>query len=279
MKRKMFFLVLSIISILTILVACGSQSGTSEKPKEKEESNTTENDSSGKSKSVVDEIKERGTLTMAMSGKYPPFNFINENNELDGFDVDIAKEISKRLGVEAEPVTTEWDAIITGLLTSKFDIILGSLSITEERLEKVDFVHYYTSGGSVIVPKDSDIKGPEDLEGATVGVGMGTTFEEKAIELGAEVKTYSASVDALTDMNNGRIDAVISDKLVTANAIKTMNYPFHFVGEDLFVDKCGIAIRKDNPELRDEITKILEEMKEDGTYTEISEKWFGMDIR
>jgi polar amino acid transport system substrate-binding protein len=216
---------------------------------------------------------------MAMGGKYPPFNFINDKNELDGFDVDIAKELSKRLGVKAEPVTTEFDAIITGLLTEKYDIVLGSMSITPERQEKVDFVQYYTSGGAIIVPKDSTIKAKEELNKAVVGVGLGTTFEKKAIELGAEVKTYSASVDAFTDMANGRLEAVISDKLLSANAIKTKGYPFKIVGDQLFVDKCGIAIRKDNKVLSAELAKLMDEMREDGTYTKISDKWFGMDIR
>ncbi|MCL6571427.1 MAG: ABC transporter substrate-binding protein [Bacillus sp. (in: Bacteria)] len=274
MKLKSGFLMVIILGLLFVLAACGaSKSGSSNDSEGKEKPKVAE------SKSIVDEIKERGTLTMAMGGKYPPFNFINDKNELDGFDVDIAKEIAKRMGVKAEPVTTEWDAIITGLLTSKYDIVLGSLSITPEREEKVDFVQYYTSGGAIIVPKDSKIKSKEELNKALVGVGLGTTFEKKAIELGAEVKTYSASVDAFTDMSNGRLKAVISDKLLSANAIKTKGYPFKIVGEELFVDICGIAIRKDNTELRDEIAKLIEEMREDGTYTEISEKWFGMDIR
>ncbi len=263
------------LAMLIGIVACSSQSSGSEEA-DAEKKVAGEKDSGS---SLVDEIKERGTLTMAMGGKYPPFNFVNKNNELDGFDVDIAKEIAKRMGVEAKPVSTEWDAIITGLLTEKYDIILGSMSITEERQQKADFVQYYTSGAAIIVPEDSKIKGKEDLEGANVGVGLGTTYEEEAVKLGANVKTYSSSVDGFNDMINGRIDAVISDQLLAANGIKEKGYPFKIVGEKLFEDPCGIAIRKDNPELKKEIETIMEEMRQDGTYTKISEKWFDMDIR
>ncbi|MCM3706370.1 MULTISPECIES: transporter substrate-binding domain-containing protein [Cytobacillus] len=262
--KKSRLLSILLLALMVILAGCGSDS------------------SSGKAEgsgNMVEKIKEKEILTVAMGGKYPPFNYINDKNELDGFDVDISKEIAKRLGVEFKPVTTEWDAIITGLLTKKYDIILGSLSITDERKEKVDFVHYYTSGGAIIVPENSKINKGKDLDGVTVGVGLGTTFEEKAIELGADVKTYSAGADAFTDMGNGRLEAVISDKLMSAYAIKTKGYPYKIADESLFVDEVGIAIRKDNPELTEEIQKIIDEMKEDGTYTEISEKWFGIDIR
>lgn len=267
--RKVLFGIISALLIL-FLAACGAES--TDQKSGSTESKKTE-------KSALDEIKERGTLTMAMGGKYPPFNFVNKENELDGFDVDIGKEIAKRLGVEAEAVSTEWDGIIVGLLTKKYDIVLGSLSITEERKEKVDFVQYYTSGAGIIVPKDSDIQSAEDLKGANVGVGLGTTFEEKAIELGAEVKTYSSSVDAFSDMINGRVDGVISDQLLAAYGIKQKDYPFKIVGSKLFIDPCGIAVRKDDEELRAEIAIIMEDMRQDGTYEEISKKWFDMDIR
>ncbi|WLR49670.1 ABC transporter substrate-binding protein [Bacillus tianshenii] len=260
---------LTIFSMLLLLVlaACGS------------EETSAPSEAQGEDSTLLDEIKERGKITVAMGGKYPPFNYINEENELVGFDVDIAKEIAKRLGVEMEPVTTDWDAIITGLLTEKYDIILGSMSITPERQQKADFVQYYTSGAAIIVPEDSSIKGKEDLKGKTVGVGLGTTYEEKAREIGSEVKTYKSSVEAFTDMINGRIDAVISDKLLSAYGIKKKNYPFEIVGDHLFVDECGVALRKESNELEKEIQSIIKEMQEDGTYTEISEKWFGMDIR
>src|SRR5690606_34456587 len=125
-----------LVGVISILMACGNSQTASNQSTDNTSSSSESATNSGEQNtaepSVIDEIKARGHLSMAMSGKYPPFNFINVNNELDGFDVDIGKEIAKRLGVEAKPLTTEWDGIITGLTTQKYDIVLGSLSITEE---------------------------------------------------------------------------------------------------------------------------------------------------
>jgi len=229
---------------------------------------------------TLDRIKADGKLTYAMSGQYPPFNFYNEKNQLTGFDVEIGQEIAKRINVKPSPVATEWDGIIAGLVASKFDMILGSMAITDERLQKVDFsTPYYRSGAQVIVPADSSISGGADLKGKTIGVVLGTTYEKKARELGATVKTYKGDPDAFNDMRNGRLDAVITDKIVGLNAIKKNNYPFKLAGDLLYVEKMGIAIRKDSPKLLEAVNNALAKMMEDGTYKQISEKYFSADIR
>lgn len=229
---------------------------------------------------TLDRIKADGKLTYAMSGQYPPFNYYNEQNQLTGFDVEIGQEIAKRIGVNPAPVATEWDGIIAGLTTSKFDVILGSMAITDERLQKVNFsTPYYRSGAQIIVPSDSNISGGADLKDKTVGVVLGTTFETKARELGATVKTYKGDPDAFNDMRSGRLDAVITDKIVGLNAIKKNNYPFKLAGDLLYVEKMGIAIRKDSPKLLEVVNNALAKMMDDGTYQQISEKYFGADIR
>ncbi|TLS38401.1 transporter substrate-binding domain-containing protein [Pseudalkalibacillus caeni] len=259
MKKTLLVLLTVLVSVM--LGACSSKESGSE------------------AKSTLEKIKAEDEIVVAMGGRYPPFNYMNKENELDGFDVDITKELAKRLGVEEKIVSTEWDSIIAGLNGGKFDIILGSMAITDERQKKVDFVHYYTSGAAVILPEGSDIKSADELKGRTVGVGLGTTYEEKARELGADVKTYSSSTDAFTDMMNGRVDAVISDKLLSTFAIQEKGYPFHTLDKLLYEEKMGIAVRKDDKELKEEIQKIMDNMMEDGTYAKISEKTFGEDIR
>ncbi|WP_045573166.1 ABC transporter substrate-binding protein, partial [Desulfosporosinus sp. I2] len=225
-------------------------------------------------------IKADGKLTYAMSGQYPPFNFFNEQNELTGFDVEIGQEIAKRINVNPAPIATEWDGLIAGLKASKFDMILGSMAITDDRLKEVNFsASYYRSGAQVIVPSDSNIRGEADLKDKTVGVVLGTTFETKARELGATVKTYKGDPDAFNDMANGRLDAVITDKIVGLNAIKKNNYPYKLVGDLLYEEKMGIAIRKDSPKLLEAVNNALGEMMDDGTYQKISEKYFSADIR
>ncbi|WP_088224779.1 ABC transporter substrate-binding protein [Desulfosporosinus sp. FKB] len=229
---------------------------------------------------TLDQIKEEGALTFAMSGQYPPFNYYNEQNQLTGFDVEIGEEIAKRIGVKSAPIAVEWDGIIAGLEAKKFDMILGSMAITDERLKKVNFSDpYYRSGAQVIVPTNSNITGRADLNGKTVGVVLGTTYETKARDLGATVKTYKGDPDAFRDMFNGRLDAVITDKIVGLNAIKKNKYPFKLAGNLLYEEKMGIAIRKDSPKLLESVNNALAKMMEDGTYKKISEKYFDADIR
>ena len=109
-------------------------------------------------------VKDEGKIKFAMSGGYPPFNYFTEDDELTGFDVEIGKEVAKRLGVEYEPVTTDWSGILEGLRAGRYDGIFGSMAITDERLEVVDFTDpYYYSGAQLIVRDDSEITGPQDL--------------------------------------------------------------------------------------------------------------------
>lgn len=277
---KKALLVSLVFAVVFAIAGCGSEKKADTKGSPS--ASVSPSPSAGQSsaaKTELDDIKARGSLSIAMGGKYPPFNFMNASNELDGFDVDIANEIANRLGVKAKYVTSEWEGIIPGLLTNKYDIILASMAITEERLTKVNFVHYYTSGAAVIVPNDSKVNVAADLKGLTVGVALGTTYEKKAIELGAEVKTYSSSADALNDMVNGRVDGVIADKLLSTYAIKTKNLPFKIVGELLYTEKEGIAIRKEDTNLQQAIQDIMNEIFNDGTYEKISKKWFDIDIR
>ncbi|EGW41610.1 ABC transporter substrate-binding protein [Desulfosporosinus sp. OT] len=266
------FNVLILVTII-LLVATGCSAS-------KSNSVTATTNSNSNATTTLDQIKADGKLTYAMSGQYPPFNYFNEQNQLTGFDVEIGQEIAKRIGVKPAPIATEWDGLIAGLKASKFDLILGSMAITDERLKEVYFsTPYYRSGAQVIVSTDSNISGGDDLKDKTVGVVLGTTFETKARELGATVKTYKGDPDAFNDMVNGRLDAVVTDKIVGLNAIKKNNYPFKLAGNLLYEEKMGIAIRKDSPKLLEAVNNALAKMMEDGTYKKISEKYFSADIR
>lgn len=264
MRMKKLSMLMLVTLILLVATGCGASKSNSDAV-------TT---------TTLERIKADGKLTYAMSGQYPPFNFFNEQNVLTGFDVEIGQELAKRINVTPAPIATEWDGLVAGLTASKFDMILGSMAITDDRLEKVNFsTPYYRSGAQVIVPSNSNISGGVDLKDKTVGVVLGTTFETKARELGATVKTYKGDPDAFNDMANGRLDAIITDKIVGLNAIKKNNYPYKLVGDLLYAEKMGIAIRKDSPELLEAVNKALNEMMNDGTYKLISEKYFSADIR
>jgi ABC-type amino acid transport substrate-binding protein len=269
--KKPILLVMS-LCLIFMLGACGSS----------EKTTSTGGKDAGKDSGILAEIKKKGVIDIGIEGAYPPFNYFDESNKLIGFDVDIADEITKRMGVKPNYVPTPWDTIIGGLLTKKYDIILSSMSITEERKQKVDFTDpYYHTGAQLFVNEEyTDIKDPEkDIKGKKIGVAIGTTFEKKATELGATVVNYKSDLLTFQDLANKRVVGVITDKAVGARLSKEKGYTFKTVGDPLIQDAAGITLNKHEEALKAEINKHLKAMMEDGTYAEISEKWFGKDIR
>jgi len=229
----------------------------------------------------LDAIKEKGVMRIAMSGAYPPFNFVNDKNEVVGFDPAIGTEISKRMGIDAEVVTTSWDGIIAGLLANKFDAIVGSMSITEERKQAVDFVGpYYNTRRAVFTLADSPLKSVSDLPNVKVGVTLGETHEQWARDQGYKVSTYKGLPELLLELKNGRLDAIVADSIAVILATKATGDEVVAL-PDLKTEPvgAGIAIRKGNPELAAAMQKALESMMDDGTYLQIAEKWVGGDIR
>jgi polar amino acid transport system substrate-binding protein len=227
-------------------------------------------------------VKEKGEIKMAMSGQYPPFNFVDDKNQLTGFDVEIGQAVAKRIGIKAVPLSTAWDGIIAGLLANKYELICGSMAITEERLKSIDFSDpYYRSGAQLFVKKGAAIKSVADLTGKKVGVTLGTTYEKWVREniSGADVRTYKGVPDMILEVNYGRIDGFITDKIVGALAIKEKGVPIALVGDLLYEEKMGIALRQNNPDLKAAMNEALAAIKDDGTYKEISMKWLGIDVR
>lgn len=227
------------------------------------------------------QLVEDGKLTFAMSGQYRPFNFFDDDGKLTGFDVDLGSEVAERLGLEPNPVTGPFNSLVAGLKSSRYDLIIGSMSPTEERKEQVDFTdEYYVAGAQLFVPGDASVNSVEDLENATVGVVLGTTFEKFAKEQPgvSEVRTYNSDNEALTELANGRLDAAITTNLLGLYQINETGLDIKLVGEVLFPDPAAIASQKSNAELTAEVNEILAAIREDGTYAELSEKWFGVDI-
>lgn len=227
-------------------------------------------------------VKEKGEISMAMSGQYPPFNFVDDKNQLAGFDVEIGTEVAKRLAVTAVPLTTAWDGIIAGLLANKYELICGSMAITDERLKSIEFSEpYYRSGAQLFVKKDSPFKSVSDLKGKKMGVTLGTTYEQWVRDNIADVdiRTYKGVPDMILEVSTGRIDGFITDKIVGALAIKEKGVPIVLAGDLLFEEKMGIAMRKGNSALKNAIDGALASMKEDGSYHDISMKWLGLDVR
>lgn len=255
------FLLTTLLGILLLIVAACGADGDSE-------------DVAGESNG------DSGDFTFASSGLYPPFNY-SDNDKLVGFDIEIGTALAEEMGMNPDPVTNPWQTIIAALNSDKFDAIIGSMAITDERLEEVNFTEpYYESGAQVFVAEDNnDVTSIDDLNGAKIGVVVSSTFEENAKEYTDEVITYDSDVTALQDLLvKGRLDAVITDQLVGMYAINENNLAIKQVDEPIYLDQMGIAIKKEDEELLDKVNEALQTIKENGTYAEISEKYFGADI-
>lgn len=230
----------------------------------------------------LQKIEKAGKLSIALSGVFPPFSFVDDANKVVGFDVDVGSEIARRLKVEPEIVTTAWDGIIAGLVTGRYDTIIGSMGITDQRKKAVDFVGpYYRSGLGLFVRAGEPTKALAELEGKSIGVTLGETSEKWVREQNKyDVRTYKGLPEMMIDLSAGRIDAMIADDVPVLVAMKTSNAQIKQIkDESLPRYDIGIAIRKNNPELAAAMQKALDDMMADGTYKAISEKWIGSDIR
>ncbi|MFZ5644314.1 MAG: ABC transporter substrate-binding protein [Bacillota bacterium] len=224
--------------------------------------------------------EEKKTFKYAMSGQYRPFNFYDENKELTGFDVEIGKALAEKMGMNAEPVATPWQGLISGLKAKKYDAILGSMTITAERQKEVDFSDpYYISGPKLFVRSDSKITGIQDIKKDTpVGVLISSVYDKEARKYTDNVKNYTSDVTALQDLAKGRVDAVVTDRFVGRIAVAEQKLDIKPVGDLIFVENIGIAFHQDDDTLRENVNKALKEIKEDGTYQAISKKYFETDI-
>ena len=256
-SRKFLMGVMFLLAVTLVLSGCGQDKGD-----------------------ALVRVQKAGEISFAMSGGYPPFNYYDEKNELVGFDVDVSNEVAKRLGVEFRPVTTDWSGIIEGLRSGVYDGILGSMAVTDERKEKVDFsVPYYYSGAQLVVKENSPYKDPVDLKGKVIGVVTGTTFESDGEKLGAgEIKLYKDDNQTLMEVNSGVVDAVITDRVVGVNAINSGKFQIELLGNPLRSEDIAVAFRQSDDSLREAVDKILNEMHEDGTLKQLSEKWLQADI-
>ncbi|KAB0569327.1 MULTISPECIES: ABC transporter substrate-binding protein [Brucella] len=232
----------------------------------------------------LEKLKETGEMRIAMSGQYPPFSFTNEKNEVVGFDASIGAEIADRMGMKPKIVTTPFDGIIAGLLAKKYDAVVASMTITPEREKAVDFVGpYYHAGRTIVVKDSSSIQKLEELNGKTVGVTMGDAHEKWAKAQGdLTVRTYKGLPEMLIDLEAGRIDALVMDSIPVMIAVKETGQKVRILDTPNIEGgrvALGIAIRKNNPELKAAMQKTLDDMLADGGYEKISMQWIGSDIR
>lgn len=238
-----------------------------------------------KSDNSLDKIKERGSFILGLDDSFPPMGFRDENNKIAGYDIDLASEVCKRLGVELKCQPVDWAAKEQELNTGKIDCIWNGFTMTSERDEALAFTKPYLKNAQVvIVRKDSNFTSLEDLAGKTIGLQAGSSAADaldSAVEFKKSLKNVIEFKDNLTafmDLEIKGIDGIVMDMVVGNYSIKKTGKPFVVIGESLADEEYGIGFRKTDIALRDAVQKTLEEMAADGTVAEISTKWFGTDI-
>jgi len=229
-----------------------------------------------------EEIKRSGEIRIGTEGAFPPFNYFDERNQLTGFEVDLGNAIAERLGLKPRWIAQSFDTLLIQLNQGRFDFVIASHGITEERAKAVDFTNPHYCTGGVIVSRKGGPRTAKDLQGKVVGVQVGTTYMEAAQKIPGikEVRTYQRDPDALQDLLAGRIDAWITDRFVAKEAIKERKLENTLqVGELVFQERVAMAVAKGNKSLLDALNRALAELMQDGTYARISQKWFGEDVR
>jgi polar amino acid transport system substrate-binding protein len=205
---------------------------------------------------------------------YPPFE-AGKSPPYTGYDIDIVNEIAKRIDTEVKYQDTSFDTIFRDLAQGKFDMVASATTITPERQKEVDFSQgYYETDQSLTVPEGSDIKTVDDLGGKIVGAQKGTTGADTAAETDADsVRTYGEVDDAFNALKAGQVDAVINDFSSSADAVKAKG-GLVIVQKIVTREVYGLAFQKGSTELEDAVNGALSDMKDDGTFTKIYEKWF-----
>jgi polar amino acid transport system substrate-binding protein len=245
---------------------------------------------------TLDRVMSKKLMVAVTDQGYPPFSFLNDNNEIDGFDIDVAREVAKRLGVKLRVESPGWQMIVAGKWQGRWDVCICSMTPTTERAQVLDFpVRYYSAPASLLVSADNTtIHGPADITGRKIGVESGTVYErylQKALVVTGgkpidypfgeiTLAPYDTEEAAFQDLALGggkRLDAVIANSIdVKARVAKDKR--LKIVGPSLFEDDIFVANDKGDPEWNAKITSLIAELKADGTLSAISKKWVGDDV-
>lgn len=228
-------------------------------------------------------------LLIVTEGAYPPFNATRPDGTVEGFEVDLGNAMCAQIGIECEWVTQSWDGIIPGLLAQQYDAIIASLYVTEERKQQILFSDkYYQVPARLVVPTDSELEiSPEGLDGAIIGTQRGTTFERFITDNmpDADLRLYGTMDEAYLDLSSGRVDAVMGDVVALKNGF--LDQPegagFEMRGPDYtdpqwFGEGAAVAVRQGQEPIADAFSAAIQALRDDGTYQEISDKWFGVDV-
>jgi polar amino acid transport system substrate-binding protein len=295
-RLRSLFVLLAVFTILA--AACASEEAA---PGDDGTDTATPTNGAEPTDDLLARIQEDGVIRVATDPAYPPQSFLNEEtNEFEGFDIDVATEIANRLGVDVEWETPAWNAITSGGWSDRWDMSVGSMTVTAERAEVLDFAPaYYFTPASVAVHEDNtSIQDLEtDLDGKRIGVCGACTYDfflQQTLDIPGytfnyiiddpQIQTYDTDTTVIQDLSLGdgvRLDAMISAKPTIEGAIER-GRPLKIVGDPVFAEPLAPAFDKssalDNTRLVEEVSRIIEEMHEDGTLSSLSMKWYGEDL-
>nr|WP_258171471.1 amino acid ABC transporter substrate-binding protein [Paenibacillus sp. R14(2021)] len=252
--------------------------------KKGDNTNNTSNDTGAGTtapSNLLETVKANGEITVGTEGTYAPFTFHGKDGKLTGFDVEIAEEVAKRIGIKAKFIETKWDGMLAGLDAKRFDMVANEVTIRDDRKAKYDFSDPYIVSKSVlIVQKDNTtIKSLADLKGKKSGQSLTSNLADIAKANGAQIVQIEGFNQAIDLLTSGRIDATINDKLSFLDLKKQRpDVPIKVVAETNDASPSGLLFHKGNPELVAAANKALTDMKADGTYLTISKKYFGEDV-
>ena len=286
--KKLLALLLATVMTMSLLTACGSSETAAEAGNEETQAEVGNEEADAEAgneeaqanaEANVEEAAEAaalsdGVLTVGTNAEFPPFEYVDDNGEPDGFDIALIKAIGEKLGVEVEVENMEFASLVSSI-GSKIDVAIAGMTVTEERQQSVDFSNaYYEAVQYVILPADSEIATAQDLEGKTIGVQLGTTGDFIATDDIADttVNQYNKGVDAVNDLINGRVDCVIIDKnpaLVFASKFEGQLIALDGAQFDFGPEEYAIALPKGDTALTEQINAALEEIKADGTFDEL----------
>ena len=278
MKRRTFISLMSVMAAAGVLSlsGCGSAAASS----------TTSSSASGAAAAgsdLLSTIQSRGTLIVALEGAWQPWSYHDESDTLVGYDVEVSRAIAEKLGVEPEYVESDWDSLFAGMDAGRYDLVCNGVEVTDERSKTYDFTAPYGYIHTALaVKKDNDtITSFEDLKGKTTANSLASTYMELAESYGATVQGIDTLEETIQLLTAGRIDATLNADVSFYDYLNVHpDADFKIVAQTEDASHVAIPLRKgeETASLREAIDKAIEELRAEGTLTELSEKYFGQDI-
>ena len=285
MKKRVLCAAIASMMVLS-MAACssGSTATTAAETKTSEAETTTEEASSEKAEETTAAGTEGGTLIVGFDQDFPPMGFLGDNGEYTGFDLELAQEVAKRLGLEYKAQPIAWDAKDMELESGNIDCIWNGFTITGREDDYTWTEPYMANTQVFVVRNDSGIAGKDDLAGKVVECQADSSAEAALKEdpdltaTFAQLLTTADYNSAFMDLQQGAVDAIAVDVIVAGYQIQQRNADFTILDDSLSAEEYGVGFKTGNTELRDKVQATLEDMAKDGTMKEISEKWFGEDV-